>query len=172
MPALAHTLHVEVFEEFRAALKTQTVRTLARRALSAAAPDATTTLSVVIADDATVHDLNKRYRGLDEPTDVLSFSFRHEGGYYGDGPRESEWAEGAEFVLPPGEAEGIGEVVISYPQTVRQAAEQGKTPEQELAFLLAHGILHLLGHDHEEADERRVMEAEQERLLARMMKGR
>jgi probable rRNA maturation factor len=160
---------VQVFDEFKDSVTPSRVRTLARRALSAALHGSPGSLSVVIADDRSVRALNKWHRGLDETTDVLSFSFSHQGAYYGEGAAPSEWTEDTAFVLPPGEGESMGEIVISYPQTLRQAQVQGKAPEEELAFLLSHGILHLLGHDHELPQERAAMEAEQAGLMKRML---
>ena len=75
-------------------------------------------VSLVIADDETVRLLNSEYRGLDKTTDVLSFAFDNEGEYYGDGEAASDWSADEEFVLPPGEAAGLGEVIVSYPQAV------------------------------------------------------
>ena len=172
MTPTLHNIHIHVFDTYKSDIPSQKVRTLTRRALAEILPQSPTKMSVIIADDETVRELNKYHRGLDKTTDVLSFSFQHQGDYYGDGPKPSQWTQDTEFVLPPGEAEGIGEIVISYPQTVRQAKAQNKTPYDELAFLLAHGILHLLGHDHEQAQERTVMEAEQARLLTAMLRIR
>jgi probable rRNA maturation factor len=169
MTTTRHKITVQVFDQFKDSVDSRRVRTLAQRALSAALPGSPTRLNVVIADDRSVRELNKRHRGLDEDTDVLSFSFSHQGAYYGDGPAPSQWNEGTAFPLPPGEDEGIGEIVISYPQTVRQARAQGKAPEEELAFLLSHSILHLLGHDHELPRERAAMEAVQAGLMKRML---
>ena len=110
-------------------------------------------LSVALADDRTVADLNLTYRGVEGTTDVLSFSNVHFGEYYGDDgaapPPPAADPDG--FILPPGVDAGLGELVISYPQTLRQAAESRREARDELAALLAHGALHLLGYDHEDA---------------------
>jgi len=111
-----------------------------------------TQLGVVVTDDATVRELNRRYLGVDEPTDVLAFGL----GETGDRP----------FALPPGEAASLGEVLISYPTAVRQAEEQGHSVEAEVAHLLVHGILHLLGYDHLEAEDERSMHQKEDRLLS------
>ena len=112
---------------------------------------------MVVTDDETVRELNLRHRGLDETTDVLSF------------PAAPEEADG--FVLPADEgiAGSIGEIVVSWPQAVRQAESAGRGLRDEVAFLLAHGILHLVGHDHEEPAERALMEDEHRRLLSAML---
>jgi probable rRNA maturation factor len=106
-------------------------------------------LGVLVTDDDAIRDLNREYAGDDEATDVLAFSLR----------------EGEEFVSPDG-VQRLGEVVISFPTARRQAEEAGRAVEEEVAHLLVHGILHLLGYDHAEEDEERVMRAREEALLA------
>ena len=114
--------------------------------------------SLAFTDDSTIQSLNKIHRGLDEITDVLSFSNNYEGEYYGSEKgclaRDFE----GQFVLPPGELFQIGEVLISVPQAGRQAKENGINIEAELVKLVAHGFLHLLGYDHTKPDERLEME--------------
>ena len=122
-------------------------------------------VSLVIADDKTVRLLNSEYRGLDKTTDVLSFAFDNEGEYYGKGEFPSEWSADEEFVLPPGESAGLGEVIVSYPQAVRQAKEAGHSVQRELAHLITHGILHLMGHDHMDDDDERKMNARERRVM-------
>ena len=106
-------------------------------------------LSVLVTDDDAIRDLNREYAGDDEATDVLAFSLR----------------EGEEFVSPD-EVQRLGEVIISFPTAQRQADEAGRAVDEEVAHLLVHGILHLLGYDHAEEDEERVMRAREEGLLA------
>lgn len=128
-------------------------------------------VSLVIADDKTVRLLNSEYRGLDKTTDVLSFAFDNEGEYYGDGIAASEWSADEDFVLPPGESAGLGEVIVSYPQAVRQAEEAGHSVQQELAHLITHGILHLMGHDHMNDDDECQMDARERRVMERLNRG-
>jgi len=97
-------------------------------------------LSVLLCDDATIHELNRDYRGKDRPTDVLAFAMN----------------EGEGGGLHP---HLLGDVVISIDTTRRQARERGATIVAEATFLLAHGLLHLLGYDHRTEDELRVMMA-------------
>ena len=125
-------------------------------------------VSLVIADDKTVRSLNSEYRGLDRTTDVLSFAFDNEGEYYGEGDAPSEWTADDEFVLPPGESAGLGEVIVSYPQAVRQAEEAGHSVRREVAHLIAHGILHLIGHDHMDDDEERAMNGRVRGVMERL----
>lgn len=87
-------------------------------------------VSVTVVDDETIHGINKEYRNVDRPTDVISF------------PSE----EGEEIIAPP---DGfLGDLVISYPRAVAQAEEYGHSVRRELSFLAVHGTLHLLGYDH------------------------
>ena len=104
-----------------------------------------------------------------ETTDVLSFAFDHEGEYYGEDEPSSEFSRDIEFVMPPGEVEGLGEVIISYPQAQRQAQAAGHSVVRELAHLLAHGILHLLGYDHLESKDEAVMQAKETDVLAQVL---
>jgi len=116
----------------------------AERVLTAAAPEGSE-VSVALVDDAEIAALNERYRDREGPTDVLSFSLL-----------EGEHADHR--------GDQLGDVVISLATARRQAQEQDTTLDRELLRLLIHGVLHLLGHDHEEAEEARRMQAEEERL--------
>jgi probable rRNA maturation factor len=105
-------------------------------------------LSVHLVSDATIRNLNSEHRGLDTPTDVLSF------------PLHS-----TDFVLPRGAPTDLGDVVVSYPRAVSQAHEYGHSVEREVAYLVAHGLLHVLGYDHEvEAERVRMRDKEEEAL--------
>lgn len=113
------------------------------------------TLSLHLVDDAEIARLNRRHRGIDRPTDVLSFSL-------------VDPCVEQSFVLPPGEVRELGDVVISYPRVVSQAAEYGHSVERELAYLMVHGLLHVLGYDHEVESEQRDMRAREEAALAQV----
>ena len=129
-------------------------------------------VSVLVTGDETVRRLNRDYRGLDEVTDVLSFSSSHAGRWQGevDQPRVHRQSQGAgdelPFVYPPDEPPPLGEVVISYPQAQRQASASGQPLYQELAKLIVHGVLHLVGHDHLEPQEEAKMQAKERAALA------
>lgn len=103
-------------------------------------------VSVVLTNDEAVHALNREYRGVDRPTDVLSFS-----------QREGEDANPDDPVL--------GDIVISLDRVAAQAADYGHSFERELGFLTVHGVLHLLGWDHELPDEEKRMMAKTEEIL-------
>lgn len=132
-------------------------------------------VSLLITDDETVRELNREYRGLDETTDVLSFSAEHGGHWEGDdyspSPQPSPIDADGEvlrqaqderielpFPIPEDEPPPIGDIVVSLPQAARQAAEQGVPLCRELALLLVHGALHLMGHDHYDDGERAEMQ--------------
>ena len=115
-----------------------------------------TEISVLLVDNATIRELNRDYRAKDAPTDVLSFPLEEE--------REDE-AEPA--VIGGPSARMLGDVVISVEKAVEQATEYGHSVERELAFLAIHGLLHLLGHDHEKGEAaKQAMRAEEKRILA------
>ncbi len=102
-------------------------------------PSLSATLTFV--DDARIHELNREYRNVDGPTDVLSFS----------------QLEGDGFVQAPTGVTELGDVVISLDTARRQAAELGHPLDYEVCLLAAHGGLHLLGYDHATDDEAAVM---------------
>jgi probable rRNA maturation factor len=106
-------------------------------------------LTVVIADDGVLRELNRAFRGMDAPTDVLSFG--------GEAPG---------FVVAPDAADYLGDVVISYPHAQAQAT--GHSVEAELALLVIHGVLHLLGYDHLEPDEKEAMWRQQATALEKL----
>ena len=135
-------------------------------ALKAAGAQEGSGVSVVFAGDDVVRELNREHRGLDETTDVLAFSFAHEGEYYGEPNDKVSIDEMPGFALPPGQAEPLGEIIVSYPQAMRQADAAGRAVTGELAALLVHGALHLLGYDHMEPDDETVMKALESRILA------
>ncbi len=139
---------VSIAQPFVRAASDERLATIAQGVLEAEGTPAAE-LSVTVTDDETVRGLNREYVGEDAVTDVLSFSQR----------------EGEEFVGAPGSVAPLGEVVIAYPQATRQAEERGRSVEEEVARLLIHGTLHLLGYDHAEAEEERRMRAREEELL-------
>lgn len=110
-------------------------------------------VGILISDDAELQRLNQAYRGVDAPTDVLSFA---------------EVDDSSAFVRPPEAPRYLGDIAISWERVVAQAAEYGHSRERELAFLVVHGMLHLLGYDHERspADEASMRAREEEILRA------
>ena len=108
-------------------------------------------VAIVVTDDEGIQELNRDFLGNDEPTDVLAFSAQEE-------------AEG--FVAAPEVDDYLGDVIVSYPRAVAQAKEAGHPAEREIALLIVHGLLHLLGYDHGDEEERAAMWARQEAILA------
>ena len=160
-----HTVDVQVFEQFQSAVNVSHVSSIARRALQLEGMPRSCSLSVVIADDPTVRDLNATYRGLDEVTDVLSFAFESEGEYYGEGEPVFRQDSGSVFVTPESDTSELGEVIVSYAETLRQARREGRSADDELAHLVAHGVLHLLGYDHMNVEDEAVMRAKEVLIL-------
>ncbi len=134
---------VLIEQEFEGCPDAGWFRRVVRKVLVAekAGPDAE--MSLVITGQDRIQELNRTYLGNDEPTDVLSFFM--EGG--------------PEFITPPDGLRHLGEVVISFPQAAAQARIQGHDVKKELALLVIHGILHLLGYDHTEPEEEPRMKA-------------
>ncbi|MFV9511029.1 rRNA maturation RNase YbeY [Tepidibacillus sp. LV47] len=113
---------------------------------------------ISLVDDHKIHELNKAYRGIDRPTDVLSFAINEKG----EDEPEIIFAENPD--LP----KMLGDIVISIPRVMEQAKEYGHSFERELSFLTVHGFLHLLGYDHQTSDEEKVMFSKQEEVLCRL----
>lgn len=114
-------------------------------------------VTLVITDDAAVAELNRQYRGVEGPTDVLSFGAQE------DTPG---------FVTAPEMAAYLGDILIALPFTRRQAADLGRLLRDELRLLAVHGTLHLLGYDHAEPAEEAAMWAKQDAILAGLDAGR
>jgi probable rRNA maturation factor len=110
-------------------------------------------LTITIVDDEEIRQINQQHRSIDKATDVLSFPLIEDG--YQDGA----------FALPPDVPRELGDVIVSYPRAVAQAEEYGHSVERELAYLIVHGVLHIMGHDHEQPDEQAIMRAREEAAL-------
>jgi probable rRNA maturation factor len=146
-------LSIQIEEQFDGYVKRRWLRTIVTKTLATAKVTPKVQLDLLITDDETVHTLNKTYRNVDRPTDVLAFALTEES------------SEREPFVSPPDEPAHLGEVIVSYPAAVRQADEHGHSVEQELAILVIHGVLHLLGSDHEESADEVKMRALEEKAL-------
>ena len=165
-PQQSFDVSVQTIEEGFALPPESWIADVVSLALKAAGAQEGSGVSVVFAGDEVVRELNREHRGLDETTDVLAFSFTHEGEYYGEPDEKVPIDEMPGFALPPGQAEPLGEIIVSYPQAMRQADAAGRTVAEELAALLVHGALHLLGYDHMEPDEEAAMKALENRVLS------
>jgi len=142
------TIHIEVDEAFVAQVDETWLH---RAAVTALEHEQRTTaeLTLVITDDQALQELNRRFRGVDAPTDVLAFG-----------------GETPEFVSAPDAGDYIGDVIISYPRAEAQAA--GHTVRDEMALLVVHGVLHLLGYDHDTPSKQARMWAQQKAILDRL----
>lgn len=122
------------------------IETAVRAAYASEQDPAAAELSVLLADDATVQELNRRWRGKDMPTNVLSFP--------------------ADTPIVPGLPHLLGDIVFARETVEREAVAQSKSVEAHLMHLAVHGFLHLLGYDHEDATEAEEMEALEIEVLA------
>ena len=103
--------------------------------------------NVIIVDNDEIHELNKKYRNIDRPTDVISFALEDDD----------------TFIKLPQRV--LGDIYISIDMAIKQANEYGHSLLRELSFLSVHGLLHLLGYDHMDSNEEKIMFELQERIL-------
>lgn len=121
-----------------------------------------TEVNVLLTGNEEIHEANKEFRGIDRPTDVLSFpmvdyEFPSDFSCVDENPESYLNPETDELLL--------GDIMISIDKVYEQANEYGHSPKREFAFLIAHSMLHLLGYDHIDEAERKVMEEKQEAIL-------
>ena len=110
-------------------------------------------ISVSIVNDEMIHQVNKEYRGVDRPTDVISFAFLDN-----DVNRDK--------LLKSNAMVDLGEIYISLPRAEEQAQDYAHSLKRELSFLFVHGLLHLLGYDHMQPEDEKVMFKLQEEILS------
>ncbi|MDK9580607.1 rRNA maturation RNase YbeY [Sneathia sanguinegens] len=103
-------------------------------------------ISFMLTTNPVIHKINKEYRNVDRPTDVISFAYNE-----------------TENIGP---MEVVGDIIISIDKVKEQAKEYGHSDKREFFYLLTHGMLHILGYDHIEADERKIMREKEERYLS------
>jgi probable rRNA maturation factor len=151
-----YQIHLEIEDDFLDQCNEEQLRAVVEATLRTCnQPHGSLTLA--ITHDELVHELNRTYRGVDAPTDVLSFASR-------------ERAEAGQQLVLPIElaaelAEYLGDIVIAFPYAVRQAARLQTALAAELRLLAVHGALHLLGYDHATPEEEATMWAVQETVL-------
>jgi len=148
-------IDVLIDEGFEGYLEVSWLQSVAEQVLVAQDADPRVELGLVIANQERVQQLNRGYLGRDEPTDVLAFS-----------AREEIDAELPPFVQPPDGVLHLGEVIISYPQAVIQAEEHRHSVKREIAILIIHGVLHLLGYEHDKPELERQMKTREEEILS------
>lgn len=142
---------VEVTEDLE-----ELIENVVYTALAEEDADLANEVSVVLVDDTYIHKMNLEYRGIDRPTDVLSFAMLEED--------ETE----PEILGEQDSEPMLGDIIISLETALRQAAEYNHSVQREIAFLTLHGMLHLLGYDHMEEAETKEMRAREEAILAIM----
>jgi probable rRNA maturation factor len=125
-------------------------------------------VSLLFVDEPTIAELNERFLGHQGPTDVLAFPIDEELAPGGRSPDEGGTGPGGGLAAEDDDIPGLlGDVVLCPAVAVRNAAEHGVSPEDEVALLVVHGILHLIGMDHEQDMEAEEMEQRERDLLAR-----
>ncbi len=112
-------------------------------------------ISISFVDNTTIHEINKDYRKIDRPTDVISFAFL-------DGEKNID------KILHSNNEVSLGDIYISYPKAEEQAQEYQHSIERELCFLYIHGLLHLLGYDHIKKEDEEIMFPLQEEILRKV----
>ncbi len=112
-------------------------------------------VSILLVDDQNIQGLNHSYRGINHPTDVLSFALNEE-------------MDGAPKFMTVKENNILGDIVISLETAQSQAEEYGHSLEREVGFLAVHGLLHLLGYDHGNETDTALMREKEEKILAQM----
>ncbi|MBN1153085.1 MAG: rRNA maturation RNase YbeY [Dehalococcoidia bacterium] len=152
-PSVGEDIYVEIDSSAGGEPSAQWFETVARDVLRAEGLTPPYEVSVILTDQETVHAMNRQYRNVDSPTDVIAFY------------TEDLSADAAPFILPGDGVRRIGDIVISFPQAVEQAREQGHSVQKELCLLVTHGLLHLLGYDHEAAEDAPRMRGREAALM-------
>ena len=149
---IAHSIYIDIKPPYRGRLTQKWLREVIAATLLTQKIDRPVELSLIITGDEEVHKLNRDYRGIDATTDVISFAL-------------SENVADTKFITPPDRISRLGEVIISYPQAASQAKENKQTIKAELAWLAVHGLLHLLGYDHQDDKSEAVMRKREDKIL-------
>jgi len=153
-------LGIQIDKKFQGLVKKRWLRRVVAGCFHTQSSGAEVELGLLITDDETVRELNRKYRGIDKPTDVISFALTE----------EKTQGDSFSFVTPPDGLRHLGEVIVSYPQAVRQAEEQHHGIEEEIALLVVHGTLHLLGYEHDDPANEQEMKALEEKVLFEVKK--
>jgi probable rRNA maturation factor len=155
-PGSSYLITVQMEPEYEDKLDADMLHRLAIHVLKAEGAEGPLEVGIVVTTDEVVLALNRQYLGHDYHTDVLSF---------GMGATEDAGGDGG-FVTPAERAPYLGDVAISYDRAAEQAPEYNHSTEAEVATLLVHGLLHLLGYDDTEDEQRSKMQARQEELVS------
>ena len=146
-------MNVEISIDDRDWRAVPNLRKLARGAIAAALPDQKVSLSLLFTGDAKMLEINRQWRGKATATNVLSFPVS------------------ADAPVPKGELQPLGDIVLAYGVVSREALKQQKPVGDHIAHLIVHGVLHLLGYDHEDEAEADAMEAREIAILAELGLG-
>jgi probable rRNA maturation factor len=152
-PGSDYLITVQVEERYEDRVDADALHRLAIGVLEAEGKRGPLELGIVVTTDDEVHSLNRQYLGHDYKTDVISFGM------------EDEMGDEVEFLTPEERPEYLGDVVISYDRAAEQAPDYGHTTEREVAVLMVHGLLHLLGYDDTDEESRARMHARQNDLV-------
>jgi len=159
-PSSPVTVNVVVARGMTRRVDAKLVRQVAERALQKSGWDQTAMLDVHFVADVDMQEINATRRGVDEVTDVLAFPLFD--------LRPGQGLTSDFFLLPPDATLHLGDVVVSVDRFESQADEAGHSRQRELAFLTVHGVLHILGYDHETDEERRAMRRREEEVLVEL----
>lgn len=118
-------------------------------------------VSILLVDDHQIHQLNRQYRGVDSPTDVLSFPMLE----FGEGQDRGELQAVLNAACRDGQTLLLGDIVLSLERAQHQAQEYGHSFSREVGYLVVHGMLHLLGYDHEQEEQRLRMRQKEEKVM-------
>jgi len=138
-------ISIIVPEQFRLQISDQNLLASVEKTMLVDGVSDSPSLSLIITDDEEMKKLNQTYRGINKTTDVLSF--------------------GGDFTDPDLDSRYLGDVIISFPQAEEQALRRGHDVDAELQLLAAHGVLHLLGYDHDTQSAKEVMWQVQTQIL-------
>ena len=151
---MAIEINVIIDGDFEECPEVSWLQSVVEQALLAQGVSSNAELGLVLTNQERVQELNRSYRGVDKPTDVLAF-------YMTSAAEET-------FVAPPDGVLHLGEVIISYPQAIMQAKEHQHSLKKELAILIIHGVLHLLGYDHDKPEPERRMRYREKEILSQI----
>lgn len=146
------TITIEVDDPYVAQIDAAALERLTNHVLRGESVAGPVEVSIWITNEDELHTLNRTYRNVDSSTDVLSF---------GADDDDSETV----FVSAPDQPRYLGDLAISFPHAARQAQEYNHSLQRELSYLVTHGLLHLLGYDHEQPDDATIMRSREEALL-------
>ncbi len=149
-------INVLIGEGFKGLVEESWLVKVAEQVLRTQGIESGAELGLVIVGQEKIRQLNSSYLGEDRPTDVLSFSMLP----------EAPEKDLTPFIAPPDGVKHLGEVIVSYPQAADQAEEHNHSVKKELAILIIHGILHLLGYDHDEPERESTMRGRESEILS------